>query len=131
MLYDFEKGWTAAQSFRSLNELFGRGNINETQIRKWFNCLKSPDKSLKGEVGRGCLFDLMIRLFRSSWKKTEVWQGCWLNNSPSTNPRSSDASKISVRCGKWLNGSLINSPITTWPAESTYRSVNRVREINF
>ena len=35
MLYHFEKGWTAAQSFRDLNELFGEGTISERQCREW------------------------------------------------------------------------------------------------
>ena len=33
MLYHFEKGWKAAQSFRDLNELFGEETISESQCR--------------------------------------------------------------------------------------------------
>jgi hypothetical protein len=32
MLYHFEKGWKAAQSFRNLNELFGEGTISQSQV---------------------------------------------------------------------------------------------------
>ena len=31
MLYDFEKGWNAAQSFRDPKELFGEGTISKSQ----------------------------------------------------------------------------------------------------
>ncbi len=36
MLYHYQKGWKAAQSFRDLNELFGLGTISESQCREWF-----------------------------------------------------------------------------------------------
>ncbi len=36
MLYHYEKGWKAAQSFRDLNDLFGEGTISERQRREWF-----------------------------------------------------------------------------------------------
>jgi endonuclease IV len=36
MLYHFEKGHTAAEAFRDLNELFGEGTIGERQVRRWF-----------------------------------------------------------------------------------------------
>ena len=41
MLYHFEKGHSAAEAFRDLNELFGEGIIGESGVRKWFICFKS------------------------------------------------------------------------------------------
>ncbi|CAD5226558.1 unnamed protein product [Bursaphelenchus xylophilus] len=53
MLYHFEKGWKAAQSFRDLNELFGEGTISESQCREWFARFKSGDTSLQDKPRRG------------------------------------------------------------------------------
>ena len=53
MLYHFEKGWTAAQSFRDLNELFGQGTITQQGVQKWFARFKSGDTSLEDKPGRG------------------------------------------------------------------------------
>ena len=53
MLYHFEKGWTAAQSFQDLNELFGEGTISERQCREWFAHFKSGDTCLEDKEGRG------------------------------------------------------------------------------
>ena len=52
ILYHFEKGHTATEAFRNLNELFGEGTISERQVRRWFNCLKSGNTSLEDEEGR-------------------------------------------------------------------------------
>ena len=43
MLYHFEKGWTAAQSCRDLNEVFGEGTISDSVVRRWFSRFKSGD----------------------------------------------------------------------------------------
>lgn len=53
MLYHYEKGWKAAQSFRDLNDLFGEGAISERQCREWFARFKSGDTSLEDNPGRG------------------------------------------------------------------------------
>ncbi|GFY41973.1 HTH_48 domain-containing protein [Trichonephila inaurata madagascariensis] len=53
MLHHFENGWKAAQSFRDLNELFGKGTISESQCRDWFARFKSGDTSLEDKPGRG------------------------------------------------------------------------------
>lgn len=53
MLYHYEKGWKAAQSFRDLNELFGEGTITDSAVRKWFARFKSGDTSLEDKEGRG------------------------------------------------------------------------------
>uniref|UniRef100_A0A914CD66 Mos1 transposase HTH domain-containing protein n=1 Tax=Acrobeloides nanus TaxID=290746 RepID=A0A914CD66_9BILA len=53
MLYHFEKGWKAADSFRDLNGLFGEGTIDESQVRRWFRRFKSGNTSLEDEEGRG------------------------------------------------------------------------------
>ncbi|CAK9826415.1 Histone-lysine N-methyltransferase SETMAR [Anthophora retusa] len=52
MLYHFEKGWKAAQSFRDLNELFGEGTISESRCSEWFARFKSGDTSLEDKPGR-------------------------------------------------------------------------------
>ncbi|KAK6730901.1 hypothetical protein RB195_007397 [Necator americanus] len=43
MLYHYEKGWIAAQSFRDLNEHFVKGTITDSAVRKWFIRFKSDD----------------------------------------------------------------------------------------
>ncbi|KAK6761679.1 hypothetical protein RB195_022675 [Necator americanus] len=53
MLYHYEKGWTSAQTFRDLNELFGKGTITDSAVRMWFIRFKSGDTSLEGKEGRG------------------------------------------------------------------------------
>ncbi len=53
MLYHYQKGWKAAQSFRDLNELFGEGTISESQCREWFARFKFGDTSLEDKSGRG------------------------------------------------------------------------------
>ena len=53
MLYHFEKGHSAAEAFRDLNELFGEGIIGESGVRKWFIRFKSGDTSLEDKEGRG------------------------------------------------------------------------------
>ena len=55
MLYHFEKGWSAAQSYRDLNELFGEGTISKSQVKRWFKKFKSGDTNLADEEGRGRL----------------------------------------------------------------------------
>ncbi|GFU92513.1 histone-lysine N-methyltransferase SETMAR [Trichonephila clavipes] len=52
MLCLFEKGWKAAQSFRDLNELFGKGTISKSQCREWFANFKSGGTSLEDKAGR-------------------------------------------------------------------------------
>lgn len=53
MLYHFEKGWSAAKSFRDLNELYGKGTISQSQVERWFKKFKSGDTNLADEEGRG------------------------------------------------------------------------------
>ncbi|GFY43718.1 histone-lysine N-methyltransferase SETMAR [Trichonephila inaurata madagascariensis] len=53
LLYPFEKGGKAAQSFRDLNELFGKGTNSESQFRERFARFKSGDTSLEDKPERG------------------------------------------------------------------------------
>ena len=53
ILYHFEKGWNATQSFRDLNEVFGKGTIRESQVERWFEKFKSGDTNFADEEGRG------------------------------------------------------------------------------
>ena len=53
MLYYFEKGWIAAQSFRDLNKLFGEGTISKSQVEKWYKKFKSSDTNLADEERKG------------------------------------------------------------------------------
>ncbi|GFY46460.1 HTH_48 domain-containing protein [Trichonephila inaurata madagascariensis] len=53
MLYHFEKGLKALQSFCDLNELFGKGTISESQCREWLARFISADTSLEHKPGRG------------------------------------------------------------------------------
>ncbi|KAF8794854.1 Histone-lysine N-methyltransferase SETMAR like protein [Argiope bruennichi] len=52
MLFHFEKGWKATQSFRDPKELFGDGTINGSLCREWFARLKSGDTSLEEKPKR-------------------------------------------------------------------------------
>ncbi|PRD28835.1 UNVERIFIED_CONTAM: Histone-lysine N-methyltransferase SETMAR [Trichonephila clavipes] len=53
MLYHFEKGLKVAQSFRDLNEIFGKGTISESQSREWFARFKSGVTSLEDKPRKG------------------------------------------------------------------------------
>uniref|UniRef100_A0A914D876 Mos1 transposase HTH domain-containing protein n=1 Tax=Acrobeloides nanus TaxID=290746 RepID=A0A914D876_9BILA len=53
MVYHYKKGWTAAQSFRDLNLLYGEGTIGERQCHEWFARSKTGDTSLEDKFGRG------------------------------------------------------------------------------
>ena len=53
MLYHFEKGHTAAEAFRDLNDLFGEGTIGRKTVYEWFDRFKSGDTSLEDKPGRG------------------------------------------------------------------------------
>uniref|UniRef100_A0A914DZD2 Mos1 transposase HTH domain-containing protein n=1 Tax=Acrobeloides nanus TaxID=290746 RepID=A0A914DZD2_9BILA len=53
MLYHFENRHKAAEAFRDLNELFGKGTIGERQVRRWFERFKSGNTSLEDKGGRG------------------------------------------------------------------------------
>ena len=53
MLYHYQKGSKAAQSFRDINELFGEVTISESQCREWFARFKSGDTSLNDKSRRG------------------------------------------------------------------------------
>ena len=52
MLYHFEKGWSAAESFRDLKELFGQGTIGRATVYEWFDRFKSGNTSVDDEPGR-------------------------------------------------------------------------------
>ena len=71
MLYHFEKGWKAAQSFRDLNELFGKGTISESQCREWFARFKSGDTSLEDKPGRGRPSDFDDQAFLAAVEEDE------------------------------------------------------------
>src|SRR6185437_152768 len=53
MLNHFEKGWTAAQSFRDLTNTYGEGTIGKSTVRTWFARFKSGDKDVENKEGRG------------------------------------------------------------------------------
>ncbi|CAJ0961375.1 unnamed protein product, partial [Mesorhabditis belari] len=53
MLYHFEKGWSVAESFRDLKELFGQGTIGRATVYEWFDRFKSGNTSVDDEPGRG------------------------------------------------------------------------------
>ena len=71
MLYHFEKGWKAAQSFRDLNELFGEGTISESRCREWFARFKSGDTSLEDKPGRGRPLDFDDQVLLATVKEDE------------------------------------------------------------
>uniref|UniRef100_A0A1A9Z232 HTH_48 domain-containing protein n=1 Tax=Glossina pallidipes TaxID=7398 RepID=A0A1A9Z232_GLOPL len=52
MLYHFEKGWKAAQSFCDLNELLRERTISESRCRELFASFESKDTSLEDKPGR-------------------------------------------------------------------------------
>ena len=87
MLYHYEKGWKAAQSFRDLNELFGEGTISESQCREWFARFKSGDTSLEDKSGRGRSSDFddqaLLTFADCSFAKKFVEIAKWLCRFPS------------------------------------------------
>ena len=52
MLNHFEKGWTAAQSFRDLTNTYGEGTIGESTVRTWFARFKSGERTKKDVEGK-------------------------------------------------------------------------------
>jgi len=61
MLYHYEKGWTAAKSFRDINKIFGEGTISGSQCRDWLSRFKSGYTNLEENSGRGRLSDFGCR----------------------------------------------------------------------
>ncbi|GFY06125.1 histone-lysine N-methyltransferase SETMAR [Trichonephila clavipes] len=53
VLYHFEKRRKAAQSFRNLNEPFGKGKVSEIKCWEWFARFKSGDTSSEDKPERG------------------------------------------------------------------------------
>ncbi|CAF1238493.1 unnamed protein product [Didymodactylos carnosus] len=53
LLYRFEKGNTAGEAFRDINELFGEGTIGRSTVTEWFLRFKNGDTSLEDKPGRG------------------------------------------------------------------------------
>ena len=53
LLYHFEKGRTAGEAFRDINELFGDGTIGRNTAIEWFARFRSGDTSLEDKKGRG------------------------------------------------------------------------------
>ncbi|GFY44378.1 histone-lysine N-methyltransferase SETMAR [Trichonephila inaurata madagascariensis] len=96
MLYHFEKGWKAAQSFRDFNELFGKGIISESQCREWFACFKSGDTSLEDKPGRGQLSDFDDQALLAAMEEDESLTTRMLAEdfTMSINPRPQKAWKI-------------------------------------
>ena len=58
LLYHFEKGRTAGEAFRDINELFGDGTIGRNTAIEWFARFRSGDTSLEEKKGRGRRSDL-------------------------------------------------------------------------
>ena len=77
MLYHFEKGWKAADSFRDLNELFGEGTISQNQVMRWFNKFKSGDTSLEDQVGRGRISDFDDQALLAAVEEDESLLDCF------------------------------------------------------
>ncbi|GFS58563.1 histone-lysine N-methyltransferase SETMAR [Trichonephila inaurata madagascariensis] len=69
MLYHFQKGWKAVQSFCILNKLFGEGTNSKSPCREWFPYFKSGDTSLKDKPGKGrsSNFDSQALLSALDW----------------------------------------------------------------
>ncbi|KAK6737658.1 hypothetical protein RB195_020021 [Necator americanus] len=47
--YEFKLGRTAAQTARNINEVWGRGSINECTVQCWFQKFRAGNISLEGE----------------------------------------------------------------------------------
>ena len=72
MLYHYQKGWKAAQSFRDINELFGEGTISESQCLEWFARFKSGDTSLNDKSGRGSPSNFDDRALLAAVEEDEI-----------------------------------------------------------
>ena len=53
LLYHFEKGHTAGEASRDINELFGNGTIERTTAYRLFEHFQNGDTSLEDKKGRG------------------------------------------------------------------------------
>lgn len=47
MLYHFDKGISAHQSFCDLNQVYGEGTISYAQCKRWFARFKDGDRCLE------------------------------------------------------------------------------------
>jgi len=50
MLYHYQKGWKAAQSFRDINGLFGEKTISQSQVERWFKSSNQGTQALKRQA---------------------------------------------------------------------------------
>lgn len=53
MLHHFIKEMSPAESFREINELYGKGTISQSQVNRWYKRFMSGDDSLEDEKRRG------------------------------------------------------------------------------
>ncbi|GFS29906.1 HTH_48 domain-containing protein [Trichonephila inaurata madagascariensis] len=117
MLYHFEKGWKAAQSFRDFNKLFGKRSISESQCREWFARFKSNVISLADKPpGRDQLSNFDDQALLEAVEESESLTTQMLAEDFNVNhPRWFVASKSLEKCGKSLDESLTSSPTTIEP----------------
>uniref|UniRef100_A0A914EA98 Mos1 transposase HTH domain-containing protein n=1 Tax=Acrobeloides nanus TaxID=290746 RepID=A0A914EA98_9BILA len=71
MFYHYEKGWTAAQSFRDLNELYGEGTISERQCREWFARFKTSSSTV---FSHGGATDYHVNRSLKNWQVGKVYE---------------------------------------------------------
>lgn len=53
LLYEFQKGNTAACAAKSVQNTYGKHVVNERTCRRWFSCFKNGDFSMKDESREG------------------------------------------------------------------------------
>ncbi|GFY58738.1 histone-lysine N-methyltransferase SETMAR [Trichonephila inaurata madagascariensis] len=127
MLYNFEKGWKAAQSFRDLNELFGEGTISERQCREWFARFKSDDTCLEDKPGRGRPSEFDDQALLAAVEEDENLTTRTL--AENFNVNQSAVVRCLKKLGKSLDGSPTSSPTTTEPIAFEF-SPSYCRETN-
>ena len=111
ILYHFEKGWNASQSFRDLNELFGEGTISKSQVERWFNKFKLDDTNLADEEGRGRPWNFDDQALLAAVEEDESLSTRMLAEDFNVDHSTIVVSKSSEKYGNWLGGSPTNSSI--------------------
>ncbi|VDO23172.1 unnamed protein product [Haemonchus placei] len=77
MWYDFKQGKSAAESHRTIFEVFGDDVLSESRCRRWFQRLKKGNESLEDETWESqVLKDVIISDPHQTTRELAVRFGC-------------------------------------------------------
>ncbi|KAF8785903.1 hypothetical protein HNY73_011395 [Argiope bruennichi] len=118
MMYLYEKGWKAAQSFC---DLFGEGAISESRCREWF---ESGDTSLEDKTGRGRPSDFDDQVLLAAVERDESLEG--------TTRLLTDTATMSVNSGgfqtKTASSNSILTAISIWLKSTAFTLQSRRKD---